>query len=59
MLPGASRTSLHRLFTCAMFSQEYQDNMAQEFFLCNVVWILSDNTGQVFYLFYVVPGVLR
>ena len=43
MLSGASRTTLHRVFTCAMLSHEYQDNIKQDFFLCDVVWSLLSN----------------
>ena len=32
MLSGASRTALHRVFTCTMLPQEYQDNVKQDFF---------------------------
>ena len=38
MLSGASQTTLHRVFSCAMLPQDYQDNIKQDFFLCNVVW---------------------
>ena len=40
MLSGASRTTLHRVCTCVILSQEYKDNIEQDFFLCNVVWSL-------------------
>ena len=30
-LSGASRTTLHRVFTCVMLCQEYQDNIKQDF----------------------------
>ena len=41
-LPGASWTILHRVFRCAMFSQEYYDNFAQDFFFGIVAWHLLD-----------------
>ena len=31
-LSGASGTRLHRVFTCAMLSQQYNDNIKQDFF---------------------------
>ena len=34
-----SRTTLHRVLTCARLFQEYCDNIAEDFFLCNVVQI--------------------
>ena len=33
MLPGASRTTMHRVLTCAMFFQEFSDKIAQEYFV--------------------------
>ena len=39
---------MHKDFTCAMQSQEYYDNIEQNFFLCNVVWSLLDNIEQYF-----------
>ena len=33
MLPGASRTLLHVVFTCEMLSQEYLGKIAQGFFM--------------------------
>ena len=33
MLPGACCTVLHRALTCSMLTQEYWENIAQEFFL--------------------------
>ena len=48
-------------FTCAMFSQEYHDNIKQDFSMANVVWSFLDNIAQGFFsnLCNVVPGVLR
>ena len=43
VLSGTSWTTLHRVFSCGMSSQEYEDNIAQDFFLCNVIWSRSDN----------------
>ena len=59
MLSGASWTILHKVFTCAVLSQEYKDNIEQDFFLCNVVWSQLDNIAQSFYLYSVVQKVLR
>ena len=42
-----------------MLSQDYQDNIEQDFYLCNVVWRFLDNIAQSFYLCDVVPSVLR
>ena len=42
-LPGASRATLHRVFICVLLSKEYYDNIAQDFFLCKVVWSVSSN----------------
>ena len=46
MMSGASWTTLHKDFTCAMLSQEYLNNIEQEFFLFKVVWSLLDNIAQ-------------
>ena len=32
MLSGAFRATLHRVLTCSMLSQEYQDKIAEDFF---------------------------
>ena len=59
MLSGVSRATLHRVFACAMLSQEYYNITEQNCFMCNVVWSLLDNIAQGFYLCNVVPRVLR
>ena len=59
MLFRASRTTLHRVFTCAVLSQEYLGQQWTGFFLCNVVWSLLDYIAQGFYLCHVVWRVLR
>ena len=59
MLLGASRTALHRVFTCTMLSQEYYSNIKQDFFLYNVVWSHSDNIASDFDLCNVISRVLR
>ena len=46
MMSGASWTTLHKDFTCAMLSREYLNNIEQEFFLCKIVWSLLDNIAQ-------------
>ena len=33
MLSGAFRVTLHRVLTCAMLTQEYQDKAVQDFFM--------------------------
>ena len=48
MLSGVSRVTLHRFFTCAMLSQDYYDNIEQNFFMYNVVWSLLDNIVEGF-----------
>ena len=64
------KTTLYRNFSCAMYKvaegfsettlpQEYQDNIVQDYFLCNVVWSLLDNIAQDFNRWNVVLGVLR
>ena len=56
MLSGVSGVTLNRVFTCAMLSQEYNDNIGQDIFMCKVVcWSLFDNISQGFYLCNVVP----
>ena len=50
ILCGVSWATLHKAFACAMLSQEYFDNIEQDFFLCNVVWNLLGNIAQGFYL---------
>ena len=57
-LSGASWATLHRVLTCAMLSQEYYDKITG-FFLCNIVWGLSDNIAEIFYLCIVASRVLR
>ena len=37
VLSGASGTTLHKVFTCAMVSQDNCDNIEKDFFLCNGV----------------------
>ena len=37
MLSGAPRTILHKIFTCAMLSQEHYENVEQGFFRYNVI----------------------
>ena len=37
MLSGVSWAALYRIFTSAMLSQEYYDNVQQDFSMCNVV----------------------
>ena len=54
-LSRASWTTLHRVFTSAILSQEHKNNTEQDFFLCNVVWSLLDNITQGFYLCNVGP----
>ena len=46
-MSGASRTTLHMVFTCAMLSQEYSGKIAQGF-SCNVIWSLPDNIASGF-----------
>ena len=53
------KTTLNWIFTCAMLSQEYEDNIEQDFFLCSVVWSLLDNIAQSFYLCNIVPRVIK
>ena len=36
-ISGASWTKLHNFFTCTRLSQEYEDNIEQDFYLGNVV----------------------
>ena len=48
MLSGVSRVPLHRFSTCAVLSQEYYDNIEQDFFMYNFVWSLLDNIVQGF-----------
>ena len=33
LLPGASQILLHKVLTCAKLPQEYQDKIAQDFFM--------------------------
>ena len=35
---------------CAMLSQQYQENIQQDFFMCNVVWNLLGNITQGLFL---------
>ena len=53
MLSGLSWATLRRVFACAMLSQEYYDNIAQRFFMCNVVWCCLDNMAQGFFIYFV------
>ena len=46
MFSGGSWTTLHKVFTCAMLSQDYYDNIEQDLFLDNVFWRLLDNIAQ-------------
>lgn len=39
-------------------SQEYQYNIAEDFFMFSIVWMLSDNIRQRFYLSNVAPRLL-
>ena len=57
ILSGASRTTLHRVFTCAMSSKDYYYNIEQDFLLCIFVWSLKDNNVQGFYLCNFIPRV--
>ena len=59
MLSEASWTTLHKDFTCAMLSQEYYDNIEEQFFLYSIAWSLLDNIAQGFYLCNLVRRVLR
>ena len=43
LLPRTSQVLLHEVLTCAELSQKYWDKIAEDSFLCNVVWSLSDN----------------
>ena len=56
LTPSLTHSPTHPL-TGAMSSQGYEDNIDQDFFLCNVVWSLRDNTAQDFYLFNIVSRV--
>ena len=53
--------ALNRVFTCAMLFREYHHNIEHDFFMCNAVWSLLNNTAQGFYLWLcnVVPRELR
>ena len=42
MLSGGSQTTLQKMFTCAILSQEYYDNIEKDFLLCSVVWSLHE-----------------
>ena len=57
--PDVVDTTLHRVFSWAMLSQEYYDNITQDFFMCNAVWSLSSDIAQGFYLRNIVLRVLR
>ena len=59
MLSGASWTTLHKVFTCVIMSQEYQDNIELDLFLCIFVWRVFDNIAQGFYRRNIVSRVLR
>ena len=59
MLSGASWTTLHKDFNCAMLFQEYYGNTEQFFFLRNFMWSLLVNIAQSFYRGNVIRSVLR
>ena len=46
---GVSWVTLHRVFSSAILSEEYQDNIEQDFYMCNVAWSLFDKISQGFY----------
>ena len=58
-LSRVSKTSLHKVFTCVMLSQENWGNTEPDFFLWIVVWSLNGNIAQGFYLCNVVTEILR
>ena len=49
MLPEVSQTILHTVFsvTCAIWSQQGNDNIENNFVFCNVVCSIKDNITQV------------
>ena len=57
-MSGTFQAIVHRVFTCAMVSSEYYENIAQDFFLYNDVWDLSDNIVHGFYQCNVISQVL-
>ena len=59
ILFGASWTTLHKNITCPVLYQGYQANIQQFFLLVTVVWSLLGNIAPGFYLWNVVPIVLR
>ena len=44
-------------FTCIMLSQEFYDNIGQDFFMCNSAWGLLDNIAQGFFPVNVVQNI--
>ena len=50
MLSGDSQTKLHKVFSYAMLTQGYLDNITFDFFLCNVVRSVKANLHRTFFM---------